>query len=322
MKKSSAAPGLAGVHLSDRGVAVATVRYQAEQPVLSYCEFAPAGNAERPQVLARLLAQEPLAGMRVSTLLNVGEFELQLIEAPDVTPEELRAAVRWRIKDRLDFPLDEAVLDVFPIPGQQERGRPPMVYVVAARQAQVKRYIDALETAGGDLCCVDIPELAQRNLAIRLAEDARGVAMLSLGPDAALLTLTCGGVLYLAREIDVGYRVLEGAPPAREGKAGALQLAESLSPDQRRALETLVLEVQRSLDYFESHFGLAPIGHLVIAPTPRPIPAVLEYMGANLGAAVRQLELADIVDLEQTPDRIQQAECLLAIGVALRGLEA
>ncbi|TDY04070.1 MSHA biogenesis protein MshI [Thiohalophilus thiocyanatoxydans] len=301
---------------------MAVVRYHAQQPVLSYCEFASASNAERPQVLARLLAQEGLAGMRVSTLLDVGEFDLQLIEAPDVTAEELRAAVRWRIKDRLDYALDEAVLDVFPIPGQQERGRPPMVYVVAARQAQVKRYIDLLENAGADLCCVDIPELAQRNLAVRLNEDARGVAMLSLGPDAGLLTLTCDGVLYLAREIDVGYRALESAAPPPEGKAGGLQLAENLLPDQRRALETLVLEVQRSLDYFESHFGLAPIGHLVIAPTPMPVPAMLDYMGENLGVAVRQLELADIVDVEQTTDRSLQAECLLAIGAALRGVEA
>lgn len=318
LKKSRAVPGLAGVHLTGQGIAVAAVRYQANRPLLLHCEYLPqAAPAGRPRELMRLLAQAPLTGMPVSTLLNQGEFDLQMIEAPEVPPEELRAAVRWRIKDRLDFDLDEAVLDVFTIPGQQERGRRPMVYVVAARQAVVKQYIDELEEAGAELGYVDIPELAQRNLAVRLPEDERGVAMLSLGPDSGLLTLTRQGVLYLARELDVGYRAMTAGSetaPAGEG----LQLEGGISPDQQRAFETLILELQRSLDYFESHFALPPISHLVLAPTPEPLPDMLHYLEGNLGISVKQVELGELLDAEALPDPEVQAQSFLAIGAALR----
>ncbi|MDR9435454.1 MAG: pilus assembly protein PilM [Thiohalophilus sp.] len=306
------------MHLSDQGIAVAAVRYQAQQPVLVACEFMAAGPAERAQVLTKVLGTDGLNGMRVSTVLNHGEFDLQMIEAPEVAEDELQAAVRWRIKDRLEFDINEAVLDVFTIPGQQERGRRPMVYVVAARQERVKQYIDELEGAGADLCCVDIPELAQRNLAVRLPEDARGVAMLSLGPDSGLLTLTREGAIYLARELDVGYRMLESATATADGDSG-LQLEADISPDQQRAFDTIVLEVQRSLDYFESHFGLPPIGHLALAPTPTPLPEMLEYMGSNLGVQIKPLELGELLEADALPDRRIQAETLLAIGAALRG---
>ncbi|MDZ7803674.1 pilus assembly protein PilM [Thiohalophilus sp.] len=306
------------MHLSDQGIAVAAVRYQGEQPVLVACEFVTASPAERPRALAKVLDGEALNGMRVSTVLNHGEFDLQMIEAPEVAEDELQAAVRWRIKDRLEFDINEAVLDVFTIPGQQERGRRPMVYVVAARQERVKQYIDELEGAGADLCCVDIPELAQRNLAVRLPEDARGVAMLSLGPDSGLLTLTREGTIYLARELDVGYRMLESSAAAA-GSGDGLQLEAGSSPDQQRALDTIVLEVQRSLDYFESHFGLPPISHLALAPTPAPLPDLLEYLGSNLGVSIKPLELGELLEAEPLPDRSLQAETLLAIGAALRG---
>ncbi len=305
------------MHLSDQGIAVAAVRYQGEQPVLVACEFVTASPAERPRALANVLDGEALNGMRVSTVLNRGEFDLQMIEAPEVAEDELQAAVRWRIKDRLEFDINEAVLDVFTIPGQQERGRRPMVYVVAAHQDRVKQYIDELEGAGADLCCVDIPELAQRNLAVRLPEDARGVAMLSLGPDSGLLTLTREGTIYLARELDVGYRMLESSTTTADS-GGGLQLEAGSSPDQQRAFDTIVLEVQRSLDYFESHFGLPPIGHLILAPTPAPLPELLDYMGSNLGVQIKPLELGELLEAEALPDRSIQAETLLAIGAALR----
>lgn len=299
---------------------MAAIRYRDGLPVLTHCAFASlTGEGDRAGALNQLLGAEALAGMRVSTVLNSGEFDLQMIEAPEVTTEELRAAVRWRIKDRLDFDLDEAVLDVFQIPGQQERGRRPMIYVVAARQSMVRRYIDELEGAGADLCCVDIPELAQRNLAVRLAEDARGVAMLSLGPDSGLLTLTREGVLYLARSLDVGYRSLQSTTPGSGSSPEGLQLEQGLSPDQQRAFETIILEVQRSLDYFESHFALPPVSQLVVAPTPLPLPDMLAYMGDNLGVPVKQIELGEVLEMEPSLDRAIQAESLLAIGAALRG---
>lgn len=312
---------MAGVAITPDGIAVAGIKRDAEQqPHLVHCEYYPlAGQAEFSQSLQRLLNNAAFNNMQVTTCLLPGEFTLQMMEAPDVAADELKDAVRWRIKDQLEFDLNEAVIDVFEIPGQKERGRRPMVYVVAARKQTVKQYIKDIENTGAELCCIDIPELLQRNIAARLAEDARGVAMLSLSADAGLLTLTHEGVLYLARELDVGYRAMQ-APGSQGGgtDASGLQLEENLTPDQQRAFDTIILEVQRSLDYFESHFALPPIGHLVIAPLPEPVNGMLTYMGSNLGLPIKFLDMNDILEVGAPLDQQTQAQSFMAIGAALR----
>jgi MSHA biogenesis protein MshI len=79
-----------------------------------------------------------------------------------------------------------------------------------------------------------------------------------------------------------------------------------------------VLEIQRSLDYFESHFREAPIRHLVLAPLAEPVPGFMEYLSANLNVTVDSMDLAALLDsnVELTP--ALQARCLSTIGAALR----
>jgi MSHA biogenesis protein MshI len=87
---------------------------------------------------------------------------------------------------------------------------------------------------------IDIPELSLRNLAARLPEAAAGLILLWLARSCAQLLVIKGDTLYVAR----------GLRYAGEG------------PD----VEAIALELQRSLDYFESYYEQAPIAHLLVAP--------------------------------------------------------
>ncbi len=52
---------------------------------------------------------------------------------PAACDNELRAAVRWRIKDLIDFHIDDAVIDVFEMPAHARGGPNRMMYAVKAR---------------------------------------------------------------------------------------------------------------------------------------------------------------------------------------------
>mgnify|MGYP002713137387 CR=1 FL=1 len=169
------------------------------------CRFEDAaqGNAQ----VAALQAQVRALGLQGAACVSVmpaGGFTLLLLNAPEVEPEELKAAVRWRIRDLIDFHIDDAVIDVFDIPGQQERGRPKMMYVVAAHTSAVQEHVALIEGSGLELKAIDIPELVQRNVAAQLPEDPSGVALLHLSRGSGLLTLTRDKTLYLARSLDLG----------------------------------------------------------------------------------------------------------------------
>jgi MSHA biogenesis protein MshI len=220
-----------------------------------------------------------------------------MVEAPEVPPAELRAAIRWRIRDLIDFHIDDAVLDVFDVPPSGARGVQQHLYVVVSRAALVKELAESLQTAGGELKIIDIPELALRNIAARLDRDISGQAMLYFGLDHGLITLTRDSTLYLARSMDVGHQHLLASPDL---------------------VDRLALELQRSLDYYDRHFQQAPITAVTLCPTPEIVPQLADRLAQQTGIAVHELRLDDIVDVDPAVDGAQFPRCILAIGAALR----
>jgi len=213
----------------------------------------------------------------------------------------LRAAIRWRVKDLIDFHIDDAVIDVFDVPNQRVSGANKMMYAVVAKSSTVRRQVDLLAGAGLNLDVIDIPELALRNIAALLPEDVAGVALLYLTARGGLITITRQTTLYLSRRIDLGYEVLGGD-------------LDSAAP----RLDRIVVEIQRSLDYYESHFSQPPVTNVIIAPLPGPIAGMDEYLSQQLGIAVRLLDLNTLIDMDTPLDPGLQSQCLLAIGAALR----
>ena len=169
------------------------------------------------------------------------------------------------------------------------------------RSSVVRKQIDLLTGAGLKLEVIDIPELALRNIAALLPEDVAGVAMLCLSENSGLITITRQTTLYLSRRIDAGYGILGDD-------------LETAAP----RLDRIVVEIQRSLDYYESHFSQPPVTNVVIAPIAQHIPGLDEYLSRQLGIAVRMLDINSLIDAETPLAREVQSKCMLAIGAALR----
>jgi MSHA biogenesis protein MshI len=335
LKNKARIAGQTGLEIHPHGIGLARVTFDAPPapPRLNLCQFhATAGADEQESVLERLRAELQLDQSTCISVAESDSFSLLLVEAPQVDPLELKAAVRWRIKELLDFHIDDAIIDVFDIPGQQERGRPKLMYVVASRISTVQQHIDLLEGKDINLSVIDIPELAMRNIAALLPEDDGGVAMLYLGQDSGLLTLTRQKNLYLARKLEMGSRQLLGyleqamaEPEFVLDEAEGENAAETDWPGEELmpqpmiyALDSIVLEVQRSLDYYESHFSLPPVNGLVLVPMAQQIPGMMEYIASHLGVPVRMLDLNAYLNSEQSLSDELQSQCLLSIGAALR----
>jgi len=144
---------------------------------------------------------------------------------------------------------------------------------------------------------IDIPELAMRNIAARLEQDKAGLAMLYFEPQRGVITLTRDATLYLARSLDIGYQDLIESPSL---------------------VDRLALELQRSMDYYDRHFQQAPISAIALCPLPQSASALAEQLEQQTGIPVRVVELEDIVEVKDSSAREQQADCLLAVGAALR----
>ncbi|HJX19092.1 MAG TPA: pilus assembly protein PilM, partial [Acidiferrobacterales bacterium] len=198
--------GLTAIGVQADGVCLARVERQgANRPRLMACVFQAMVSGEAGKNVAQLSSQHDLKRARCTTVLGEGDYQLLLTEAPDVGADELKQALRWKIKDLIDFHINDATLDVFDLPGAAPGAKAREMYTVAARNESIQQRVDLLTGAGIGLEVIDIPELAQRNLAALLPEDTAGVAMLSLQEKSGLITITRQGFLYLSRSLNLGH---------------------------------------------------------------------------------------------------------------------
>ena len=289
---------------ADRETALAIVRStRSARPLLRHCAVHPSLEIRAEHVLAPLAHNRELSHAAVSAVLGTDEYQLVQVEAPDVQPEELRSAVRWKLKDIINFPPSEAVVDVFEIPEQARYVESRMIYAVAARAEAVQRVVNLVKPRVRGFDCVDIPEMCLRNLAALLPQDERGVALIALGDDFAQLTLTCRGTLYLARRIDLGRR--GDSRPVAEAASGI-------------DVASLALELQRSLDYYESHFDRPAITEVVVVSGDARANQLLTGLGTATGHSVKLLEVAELFDITDGVEPDTRWPGLLALGAALR----
>jgi MSHA biogenesis protein MshI len=238
------------------------------------------------------------------TVLPASDYQLLLIEAPSVPAAELRNAARWRVKDMLDYAVDQATIDVLDIPAAPAgASRTHSLYTVAARNEVIRTCMERFSRARIPLSVIDIEETAQRNIAALLEPPDRGLALLHVGKSQVLLTVNFRGELYLARRIDVGLEELE-------------KLAQGGSDD---AKNRILLEVQRSFDHLERQFPFVSVGKLLIAPTPADT-GLQSYLAENIDMAVEEVRLGEVLRLAPNVELERPAawELFHLIGATLR----
>jgi MSHA biogenesis protein MshI len=278
-------------------------RRAGHRPVIEHCAVHECENNESvEQALRRCVAKLGLAKASVFAVASADDYQLVQVESPEVQPAELRAAIRWRLRDVINFHIDDAVVDVFEIPDQSRRSQAKMLFAVAARSAAVQRLVSAVAPLARDFDVIDIPELCLRNVSALTPQDQKGVATLLLCERFAQLVLTRQGVLYLARRIDYSRGYDSG------GEEG----------EQHVDAGSLALELQRSLDYFESHYDQTPISELILAPGGARSANLATRLQGETSLRIGLLDLSDVVEGSEVLGKEMHPDCLLALGAALR----
>ena len=265
------------------------------------------GTAEiepKPNALGKLAKELRFDRYRCATLLRPGEYQLLLVEAPTVPQAELKSAIRWRIKDMLDYHVDDAAMDVLDIPPDSDlAGRGHSMYAVAARNEVIQERVKTFEAAGIPLSVIEIPETAQRNISALHEAEGRGAALLYLNHEAGLLTITCRSELYLARRIEIGLSQILG----RSAEARA------------ELFGRIVLELQRTFDHFDRQFHYVPIAKVLLGPEPEET-GLFEHLKANLDLALERVNLPERLSFngKGEPDGATQWQLFHLIGASLR----
>ncbi|NKB33361.1 MAG: hypothetical protein GKR91_09710 [Pseudomonadales bacterium] len=300
--KKAKSKGRVGLSVNSDRLAFVHMEVKDGIPHLLNCERIDLeSEKEAGPALNKLVKELELEGTQCSYVLNPKDYNLHLVEAPNVEAEELRQAVRWKIKDLLDMKIEDAAIDVFQVPEDAYRGR-EMVYVVAALNSKIQNIVKLITDSGLELAVIDIPELVMKNIATRFIDDDNGVAFMDLRKTGSTMNISRNGDLYLTRRINT-----------------------QIDPDVMQSSEwndlkdRLILEIQRSLDYYESQMGKGQITKIVISQRQHDSQAMVESLDQMLAAKVSVFNFEDAIEFDTEVSSEDLQICMAPIGACLRG---
>lgn len=297
--------GRMGLSSTDKHVSIVVVR--ASGGLKPKVEFADVSqiSARNSPALKSVISHASLKSFPCNALLNVDQYQILQVDKPNMPEAEVKLALKWKVKELLDYQVENATVDGVDIPADpQNPNRLPYMFAICARNATLAELSNSLLDAGVNLKTVDIHALAQRNVAALLEQDGRVLVMVSVLERGCLLTFTANGELYHTRfvELDRGF------------------LYDQNGELFNNNMDRLILELQRSLDSFDRQFPFLSIHRLVVAPDSATT-RLVDVLKKSLYLPVETFDLTDIVEFPDGKDYSsleKQAMLLPALGAALR----
>jgi MSHA biogenesis protein MshI len=293
--------GALGLEVSPFGVAIAHLSDDSEDGLTKAdCGHFEGSLEHCAADLERWINDRSLQQMDLQIVLHPSLYTLYFVDRPDVDDADLAEAVRWKVKDLVETPLKDLVIDAFAVPDDAYRGVQKKVYVVAVQREVLEEQISILKKLSVEIQGVSISELADRAILKVINDDQAGSALLRLRSATGTINLTDGGDLYLTRNIDSSVLALESAT----------------DQNRNQVLDNLLLEVQRCVDFYDSQLGKGSIRKMLVAPTRFGSNLLDDYLQDHLGMSVHPLDLNDNFSFAEPISAEMQSLCFAAVAAA------
>lgn len=254
------------------------------------------------KTLTKIVAENKLGGCAAYWALATNQYKIHQIDLPEAGENEMLPAVMWAVKDLLDFPLAQAVIDYYPVPPECVRGNQQKINVVCSDKTVLQPVFDAIKNAGLAVKVIDIPELALRNVMQNMDDVNYGVGLLYQNPQGVVLGFYRENHLLFSRVL-TGVKMLQDTLDKNTGPA---------------VREAILLEIQRTIDYYQSQLAQPPLKAIYIQPLIVAPGDLQAYLEKNLSLRV------EIIDLNKSTLTLKaftapiQYGCFKSLSVAMR----
>jgi len=222
------------------------------------------------------LAAELGSDVPLCLVLPAERYQLIQLDKPAVPETEMLQALPWLARELTTVAVDDMLLDYLDLPEQASQQVPRMNVVVTAKSSLLELCRE-LQRRKVQLVNIQPEEWLPRNL---LPVQNAAVMLIVHQPGQELmLQIIRQGALYFSRRLR-GFNRID--------QYGISELSQGM-------LDNLLLEVQRSLDYFEGQLRQAPVKEILFQIATNELPAIVKYFADNGFGQVRALELATLL---------------------------
>ncbi|MCP4006066.1 MAG: type IV pilus assembly protein PilM [bacterium] len=274
----------------------------------------------------------------VATSVSGHSVIVKRISLPVQSSEELEETIKWEAEQYIPFDINEVnidhqVLDDNGLDGQMD------VLLVAAKKDLIHDYVSAITECGLNLAVLDVDGFAVGNMYLENYDDAGAVALVDIGASVINMNVMQGGIPVFNRDITTGgnqyteeiqkalgisfeeaERIKVGGRP---GEVSKEVIPQEVEEAMRDVSETLVGEIQRSLDFYRATASSAPLQKLVLCGGAARVPLLDRLFQEKIELPV---EIADPFNQIDIAPRAGDEEVLrelapglsVAVGLALR----
>ncbi len=271
---AQAAPLVAGLYLHSEHLKLVVLKSAPLEVIKVETLLIQNGLSYTEQCLG-LIAELP-AKTQLCLILSADRYQIVQVDKPPVPEAEMLSALQYSIRELVNIPLDDLLLDYMDLPEQTQQNV-AKVQVVATSLSSLKPLCEELSAHKVKLTNIQPEEWLARNL----MPNTEGAAM--------LLTHQAGQEvnLQIVRDHQIHFsRKLRGF-----NRISQYDLAEL----QQGMLDNLLLEVQRSLDYYEGQLKQSPVREIFLQINTNALSGIISYFSSNGFSQVKAIDLQNIM---------------------------
>ncbi len=289
-------------------------------------------------VIRNLMVGMKVKAKRVATSVSGHSVIIRKIILPIMTDVELESSIQWEAEQYIPFDISEVNID-FQIIGPDTKDPSQMnVMLVAAKKDFIDDFVSvftetALEPVVMDVDCFAVENMFDYNYGF---VDGEVVALIDLGASATSVNVLKGDVSVFTRDIQAGGNLLSeelqkrlgvSSEEAERAKMGDRDIPDvdpgSIDEVLRDAIENLVQEVQRSLDFFTATSSEDQITKVYLAGGVSSSNQVREALESRLGISAESVNPFRNLSISEKEFDMEYLEAIgpmfsVAVGLAMR----
>jgi type IV pilus assembly protein PilM len=228
--------------------------------------------------IERIFAGQKTKNRDVAMAVSGHSVIVKRISAPAATEEELHNVLAYEAQQHVPFDLEDVSLS-YHVLGRNQAGNAMDVVLVAAKREKVLNHTSVASQAGATPVVMDIDAFALQNayeLNYQPVPDHTS-ALLNIGASMMNINIVRGGVPLFTRDVTVGGNQythtlqkeldlsFEDAEKLKLGKSNTPEQSEGLNQYLRSVSEILLLEIQKTFDFFRQTAPTETIHDIYIA---------------------------------------------------------
>ena len=328
------------VELKAAGKGYKVTAFGAESvPPDSIVDGAIIDGAAVADAIRRLFDGNKIQTKDVAASLSGNAVIVKKITLPVMTEAELAESIYWEAEQYIPFDIQDVNLDYQILdPGDAANGKATMdVLLVAAKKEKIADYTGVIAQAGRTAVVVDVDVFALQN-AFEVnygIEPGKIVVLLNAGASATNINILQGDQSVFTRDISIGGNAytealqkelnlpFEQADQLKRGEPADGVTFEEARPVLRAVTENVMLEIQKTFDFFKATAASDRIDRIVVSGGASRAEGFLDMLTERFEAPVELFDPFKSVSFDAKRFQVGAVDeiaptAAVAVGLALR----